>query len=166
MEDKQIVELYWQRDEAAIHHSAAKYGPYCRRIAANILHNACDAEECVSDTYIAAWNSMPDKRPERLGPYLAKMTRWLALNRLDRRKSQKRGGNQPEPLPFDELIDHAASRGRTEEGLELKELCAAINRFLKKLPPAERQIFLARYWFAAPVAEIADSFGFTQSKLA
>ena len=88
MEDKKIVDLFWQRDENAITVAAAKYGRYCNTIANNILHNAYDAEECVNDTYIGAWNSMPDNRPERLGHYLGKMTRWIALNRLDERRSQ------------------------------------------------------------------------------
>ncbi len=165
MEDKKIVELFWQRDENAISVTAAKYGAYCKTIANNILHNAYDAEECVNDTYIGAWNSMPDNKPERLGHYLGKMTRWIALNRLDERKCQKRGGNSSEALPIDELIDYVSSDTSTEETVELKELCAAINRFLSKLPPVDRQVFLARYWFAASVAEISGKFGFTQSKV-
>ena len=165
MEDRKIVELFWQRNETAISHAAAKYGAYCNTIARNILHNACDAEECVNDTYIGAWNSMPDNRPERLGHYLGKMTRWLALNRLDARRSRKRGGDAPEPLSYDELTDYASADAGTEKTVELKEMCAAINHFLGKLPATERQIFLARYWFAAPVAEISEKFGFTQSKV-
>ena len=165
MEDKKIVELFWQRDESAISVTAVKYGPYCNTIANNILHNAYDAEECVNDTYIAAWNSMPDNRPERLGHYLGKMTRWIALNRLDQKRSRKRGGNLPDTLPFEELSDYVSSDNSTEETVELQELCAAINRFLSKLAPVERQLFLARYWFAAPIAEIAEKFGFTQSKV-
>lgn len=165
MEDKKIVELFWQRDESAISHTAARYGAYCKTIANNILHNIYDAEECVNDTYIAAWNSIPDNRPERLGHYLGRMTRWIALNRLDERRSQKRGGNSPGDLPFEELIDYVSTDTGTEETVELQELCAAINSFLSGLPPAERQVFLARYWFAAPIAEIAEKFGYTQSKV-
>lgn len=165
MEDKMIVELYWHRDESAITATAMKYGAYCKTIANNILRNLCDAEECVNDTYIAAWNSMPDNRPPRLDHYLAKMTRWLALNRLDERHSLKRGGKSPEPLSFDELTDCAAPATNTERTVELREMCTAINFFLASLAPSERQLFLARYWFAAPVSEIADKFGFTQSKV-
>ena len=165
MEDKKIVDLFWQRDESAISVAAAKYGRYCNTIANNILHNAYDAEECVNDTYIGAWNSMPDNRPERLGHYLGKMTRWIALNRLDERRSQKRGGNSTEALPYEELVDYVASDTSTEDTVELKEMCAAINRFLSMLSPVERQVFLARYWFATPVAEICEKFGFTQSKV-
>lgn len=165
MEDKKIVELFWQRDEKAISLTAEKYGRYCNTIANNILHNAYDAEECVNDTYIAAWNSMPDNRPERLGHYLAKMTRWLALNRLDKMRSQKRGGGSPEDVPFDDLVDYVSSDASTEKRIELKEMCSAINLFLSGLNPVERQVFLARYWFAAPIAEISEKFGFTESKV-
>ena len=165
MEDKKIVELFWLRDESALSAAAAKYGPYCKTIANNILRDVFDAEECVNDTYIGAWNSMPDNRPERLGHYLGKMTRWIALNRLDERRSQKRGGNFPRALPYDELVDCVSSSASAEDVVELKEICAAINRFLSGLPPVERQVFLARYWFATPVAEISEKFGFTQSKV-
>jgi len=165
LEDKKIVDLFWQRDESAISVAAAKYGRYCNTIANNILHNAYDAEECVNDTYIGAWNSMPYNRPERLGHYLGKMTRWIALNRLDERRCQKRGGDSHETLPLEELIDYVSSDTGTEETVELKEMCAAINLFLSKLPPVERQVFLARYWFAAPVADISEKFGFTQSRV-
>ncbi len=80
MEDRQIVELYWQRSEGAIPATEAKYGAYCRTIAKNILANDEDAEECVNDTWLGAWNSMPDNRPTLLGPYLGKLTRWLSLS--------------------------------------------------------------------------------------
>ena len=85
MEDRQIVELYWQRAEEAIPATAAKYGAYCRTIANNILANEEDAEECVNDTWLKAWNSMPDNRPTLLGAYLGKLTRWLSLSRLRER---------------------------------------------------------------------------------
>jgi len=165
LEDKKIVDLFWQRDESAISVAASKYGPYCKTIANNILHDVFDAEECVNDTYIGAWNSMPSNRPERLGHYFGRMTRWIALNRLDEKRSQKRGGNFPEALPYDELADYVSSDVSTEDSVELQEMCAAINHFLSGLPPVERQLFLARYWFAAPVTEISEKFGFTQSKV-
>ena len=88
MEDKKIVELYWQRNEEAIPETAAKYGSYCRIIAYNILADDEDAEECVNDTWLGAWNSMPMNRPSRLAPYLAKLTRWISLGRLMWRMGQ------------------------------------------------------------------------------
>ena len=164
MEDKMIVDLYWQRDERAISFTADKYGHYCNTIANNILRNACDAEECVNDTYIRAWNSMPDNRPVKLSHYLGKMTRWIALDRLDVRNSLKRGGDT-ELLSVDELADYVQSSANTEDAVELKELIAAINCFLAALPPIQRQVFLSRYWFMASVSEISERFGFTQNKV-
>ena len=87
MEDAAIVALYWARDEQALTETAAKFGAYCRRIADNILHSAHDAEECENDTWLAAWNSMPDNRPARLAPYLGRITRNLALDRFDAAKT-------------------------------------------------------------------------------
>ena len=164
MEDKMIVDLYWQRDEGAIAATAKKYGAYLRSIAFNILSDIMDAEECVNDTYVGAWTSMPDKRPEKLLPYLGKLTRWLALNRLDGRRSLKRGGGET-ALCLDELSEIPDSCSDPEQRIEYNELCKAINRFLSMLRPVERQVFLARYWFVTPVSEIADKFGFSASKV-
>ena len=92
MEDAAIVALYWARDEQALAETATKFGAYCRKIADNILHSAHDVEECENDTWLAAWNSMPDNRPARLAPYLGRITRNLALDRLDKATAQKRVG--------------------------------------------------------------------------
>ena len=94
MEDREIVDLYWQRSEEAIPRTAAKFGGYCRTIAYNILSDAQDAEECVNDTWLKAWNSMPKNRPTVLAPYLGKLTRWISLTRLRERNSLKRGGGE------------------------------------------------------------------------
>ena len=104
MEDAAIVVLYWARDEQALSETAAKFGAYCRKIADNILHSAHDAEECENDTWLAAWNSMPDNRPARLAPYLGRITRNLALDRFDKTTAQKRGCGQSF-APLDELAE-------------------------------------------------------------
>ena len=90
MEDAAIVALYWARDEQALSETAAKFGAYCRKIADNILHSAHDAEECENDTWLAAWNSMPDNRPARLAPYLGRITRNLALDRFENHSAEAR----------------------------------------------------------------------------
>ena len=119
MEDTAIVALYWARDEQALAETATKFGAYCRKIADNILHSAHDVEECENDTWLAAWNSMPDNRPARLAPYLGRITRNLALDRLDKATAQKRGSGQTF-APLDELAecvataDIAARYGLTE----------------------------------------------------
>ena len=92
MKDTEIVELYWQRSERAVEESERKYGAYCRAVAYNILESGEDAEECVNDTWLSAWNAMPDKRPSRLGAFLAKITRNFAISRALERSRLKRGG--------------------------------------------------------------------------
>ena len=164
MEDRKIVDLYWQRDENAIPETAAKFGGYCRTIAYNILSDAEDAEECLNDTWLRAWNTMPTNRPSRLAPYLGKLSRWISLTRLREKTSLKRGGGETE-LVLDELAEAVDSGADVEKAVELKELNAALRRFLKTLGETERQVFLARYWFIASIAEIAEKFGFSESKV-
>lgn len=164
MDDVKIVELYWQRSERAIDETAEKFGAYLNKIAMNILANREDAEECVNDTYVGAWNSMPDKRPSRLAPYLGRIVRNAALDRAFADSRLKRGGGEV-PLALDELAS-VASRDDTERTLEMRELVTSINAFLATLSDIERRIFVARYFFLTPVDELAQRFGFTRSKTA
>ena len=164
MNDIAIVNLYWARSETAISETAAKYGKYCRTISYNILASADDADECVNDTYLKAWNSMPNHRPSHLAPYLAKLTRWLSLNRLRDGNSLKRGGGEF-PMVLDELAETLDSGVDTEKELEIMELNRAIQNLLDRLDKTERDVFLGRYWFAASISEIAEKSGFTESKI-
>ncbi len=164
MDDPQIVELYWQRSERAIPETAAKYGAYCQRIACNILSSPEDAEECVNDTWLRAWNTMPDQRPSRLGGYLGRLTRWLCLDRRRRDGRGKRGGGEYD-LALEELDGCLAAPGNAETALEQAELTASVNRFLAGLRTEERTMFLARYYFGCPVAEIADRHSCGQSRV-
>lgn len=104
MDDKSIVQLYWSRDEKAISATAEKYGAYCQTIANNILGNTEDAKECVNDTYLNAWNSIPPHRPENLATYLGKITRNLSFNRYKKNRAKKRSGGQI-PLILEELVN-------------------------------------------------------------
>ena len=164
MEDSKIVDLYWQRSEQAVPETAAKYGSYCRTIAYNILSDAQDAEECVNDTYLKAWNSMPTNRPSRLAPYLGKLSRWISLTRLRERNALRRGGGEVS-LVLDELSEALPGREDIQKTVELKELGEAVRRFLAGIDETEAQVFLARCWYMAPIAEIADRFGFPESKI-
>lgn len=164
MDDTKIVDLYWARSEDAIAETAAKYGSYCRTIALHILTDAGDAEECVNDTYMNAWNSMPEHRPSRLAPYLGKLTRWLSLNRLRENSSLKRGGGEL-PAVLDELAETLDSGLDTEKEFERKELNRALRHLMDKLDKTERDVFLARYWYVASISEIAEKSGFTRSKV-
>ena len=164
LEDSKIVDLYWQRSEEAIPETAAKFGGYCRTIAYNILSNEQDAEECVNDTWLKAWNSMPAHRPTLLAPYLTKLTRWLSLTRLRERNALRRGGGEV-PLVLDELSEVIPDNMGPEKQVEMKELVAALRKFVAGLDDVDAQIFLARCWYMTGVKEIAEKFDTTPSKV-
>ncbi|MDO5337573.1 MAG: sigma-70 family RNA polymerase sigma factor [Eubacteriales bacterium] len=163
MEDKDIVNLYWARDERAITESDLKYGKYCRSIARNILKNEQDTEECINDTFLSAWNSMPKNRPEHLLPYLGRITRNLALDKYDYKKAKKR--NNEFDILLSELEECLADTKGIEEHLEMKELSGAINTFLKELPQEKRILFVRRYWYSDSVAELSRRFDMSESKV-
>ncbi len=164
MEDTAIIDLYWQRSDQAIAETDRKYGRYCRRIALNICPDEEDAEECVNDTWFHAWTRMPDERPAILSGFLGTITRHLALDRYRAKHSLKRGGGEV-PLALDELRDCVPGPSDPEHEMEVRELEAAIDRFVNALPETDQVIFLSRYWFLASVAEIARKSGCTQSKV-
>lgn len=164
MEDQKIIDLYWQRSEQAIAETDAKYGGYCFSVAYNILTNREDSEESVSDTYLAAWRSMPPKKPDILSAFLGKITRHLSIDRWRRRTADKRGGGQV-PLALEELENCVSGTESMEQALQRKELTVLINRFLDSLPETERNVFLSRYWYVDPIQDIADTFGFTVAKV-
>lgn len=155
MEDRDIVELYWQRSDRAIAETSRKYGRYCHTVARNICGSAEDAEECVNDTWLGAWNSMPTQRPERLPAFLGRITRNLALNRVAAGKRQKRGGGEA-ALALEELEECIPGGADPARAVEQRELEAAVGRFTAALPREERTVFILRYWMLAPVAEIAE----------
>lgn len=164
MDDKEIVELYWRRNEAAIGETAARYGKFCHSIAFNILGNNEDAEESVNDTYLNAWNSIPPHRPSVLSTFLGKITRRVSIDRWRKRTAQKRGGGQI-ALALDELEECISGGKSVEQAVEAKLLSDVINSFVKSLPDTERSVFLCRYWYMDSVESIAKEFGFSQSKV-
>lgn len=165
MDDKAIIDLYWTRSENAISETAAKYGGYCYTIAYNILSNREDSEESVNDTYLAAWNTMPPRRPSVLAAFLGKMTRYISLDHWKKRSRLKRGGGETE-LCLEELEGCISGTESIENEMIRKETLASVNKFLDTLPETERKVFLCRYWYLDPVADIAQRFGFTESKTA
>ena len=164
MQDNQIVALYYARDERAIVESSDKYGVYCTSIAQNILQNLQDSEECVNDTWLSAWNSIPPAKPSVLKTYLGKITRNLALNRYKYYNRQKRGEGQTE-LVLDELLECVPAAESTEQAVEEKILVEVLNRFLDDLPEEKMKIFMRRYWYMSPIKEIADDFAMGESKV-
>ena len=155
LDDKEILELYWARSEQAIAETGRKYGAAVGRVARNILADAQEAEECVNDTWLAAWNAMPDKQPEKLGGFLGKLTRNFALDRWRADRRQKRGGGEM-PLALEELSECVPGGGDVEETVELRELSRTVAAFVRALPEPERQTFAARYYALASMAEIAE----------
>lgn len=154
MEDHAIIALFWAREERALEETAHKYGSFCRSIAYNILCNREDTEECVNDTWLRAWNSMPPQRPGILSSFLGKITRNLSLDRFKLSHAGKRGGGQL-PLALEELGDCVSGGESVEDQLAMKELSRLLDRFLRDLPERECCIFLRRYWFVDSIREIA-----------
>ena len=163
MEDARIVQLYWERNEAAISATADKYGAYCASIARNILGDPEDVEECVSDTYLRAWNAIPPHRPQILPAFLGRITRNLALNRYRHSRADKRGGGRL-PAVLEEL-SFVTGGEDAEQALDRREVVDAVNSFLAGLPARKRTIFLCRYWYLDSIAEIGARFGMTEGSV-
>ena len=158
MEDGKIIDLYWARSQQAIAESETKYGPYCAAIARRILDREEDAEECVNDTWLRAWNAMPPQRPGVLSAFFGKLTRNLSLDRWRRNKAAKRGGNQVE-IALHELEDCLPDRRSPDENLEAWETAALISAFLRRQSREDRALFVRRYFHLEPLSDLADRFG-------
>ena len=155
MEDSLIIQLYWQRSEAAISESRTKYERYCTVIADNILHSPEDTEECLDDTWLKAWQAMPPHKPDRLSVFLGKITRNLAIDRWRRSRAEKYGKGQI-ALCLDELAECVGTDETITDDLALK---TALDGFLQELDGEAKDIFLLRYWYMFSVKEIADRTG-------
>jgi RNA polymerase sigma factor (sigma-70 family) len=165
MDDNKILDLYWERSEAAITETASKYSKYCHYISYNILHNDKDADECVNDTYLNAWNSIPPKRPTCLSTYLGKITRNISLNRLKQYNAKKRSFGQTE-LVLSELENCIPAVQSVEQATDEKILIESINGFLYALPKIKREVFVRRYWYLSSIKDIAEQYGMSESKVA
>ena len=163
MEDNKIIELFWNRDETAIEQTATVYGRYCRRIARNILGIEEDVEECLNDTWLGAWNSIPPARPDCLSAYLGRITRNLAISRYRAGHALKRTGDRLSES-LDELGDFASpSVDNVEEAVDRKALEAAINKYLDTVTQKQRRLFVRRYFYMDSVSDIAKMYGLGQS---
>ena len=164
MDDKLIVEMYLRRNEAALSETEQKYGRYCHCVANNILLSDEDSEECVNDTYLRAWNSIPPTIPDNLKSFLGKITRNLALDMYDKSHAKKR--NDSIELVFDELSEcipdlHSNDHKMVEE-LALKK---ALNEFLGSLDPKKRLIFMQRYWYLSSLKDISKNTGMSENNI-
>ena len=156
MNDNKIMALLWQRSEGALPALAERFGSQLRRIAMNILGSFRDAEESVSDTYLAVWNAIPPRKPESLTGFVCQTGRNQALKKLRSRTAMKRSGNYDLSL---EELGACIPGPALEETVEARELGNAIDRFLDLQSAQTRAIFLRRYWFGDSVKDIAHSLG-------
>ena len=163
MEDQEIVELYWKRDESALEHSREKYHGYLSRIAQQILYDREDSEEVVNDTYFKAWQSIPPQWPSKLSIYLGRLTRHGAIDRYRHHTSQKRQGDTY-AMCLEELEECCATGQDPQQVLDGKLLAQAISRFLYTLKPQTRAMFLGRYYFLDSLKEVAQYCGVRESK--
>ncbi len=164
MRDEAIIRLFFERDERAIGETGAKYGPYCSKIALNLLESPEDAEECVQDTFFAAWNRIPPERPASLRVFLGRITRNLAISRYRRNKALKRYAGMEEQL--EELADCLPSSDGVEPEFERRELGRIISRWLDTLPETDRTLFVRRYWYGESVERLARGRGERPNSLA
>ena len=162
MEDRKIVELFWLRDESALRETRLKYSSMLNSIAFSMLKNKNDAEECENDTYLAAWNSMPENRPEYLGAYLGRIIKNISVIKIRKRTALKRGNG------YEECIDELSSLSTadTTEGLfDEKETARHISSFLRSLDSEKRLIFIRRYWYCDSIKDISQSLDMSESKV-
>lgn len=160
--DEDIIELYERRSESALSRTAEKYGAYIRKIAYNILKNVSDCEECENDVYNTAWNSIPPEHPRSLKAFLGRIARNSALDRYSYNNADKRGGVSEVLGELDECVPSIFS---VEAAVEAKELSEHINDFLTRLEKAKRIVFVRRYWYSDGIKDIADRFGYSESKV-
>ena len=165
MEDKAIVELYWKRDQEAVLVTQGKYGPYLTKIAWQILFDREDSEECVNDTYLRAWNSMPAQRPAVLSTYLGKIVRGCAIDLFRKKHRQKRQGSEY-ARSLEELAECISGGDSTQEAVDLRLLGEAIDAYLRTLSLTARRAFVARYYYMDPVRTVAadQGLGLSQTK--
>lgn len=164
MEDSQIIDLYWRRDENAIVQTDKKYGVFCHKLAMNILSLHEDAEECVNDTYHQAWNAMPPQRPSGLKAWLGRVVRNISINLWKKNHAQKRYSGLNQILS--ELEDCIPATSTVEDEIAAKELSKHINRWLAALPEDDRILFMRRYWHGYPLNTLARECGILPRRLA
>ena len=163
MDDAEIVRLYWDRNEQALDATADKYGSYCTAIAKNILGNQEDAEECVNDAYLGAWNAIPPAQPNPLLAYLCKIVRNISLKIYYRKEAAKRSSHYT--IAMEEIEACIADPNTVEAEIEARELARIIESFLDTLTVENRVIFMRRYWFSDSCKDIAEFVGLTEKNI-
>ena len=161
MYDRQIIDLYFERSESAIKETEAKYGKLCMSIARNILGSETDSEECVNDTYLSVWNTIPPQRPNNFTAFISKITRNISLKRVRFDNAVKRSALTV--VSMSELENVIPDNRFSNIGDE--HLGKLISDFLRTAKPDARNVFIRKYWFFDTVSEIADRYSFSESKV-
>lgn len=164
MEDHEIYDLYWDRNEQAIAATHQKYGTWCRGIAHRILNVKEETEECLSDTYLTVWNHIPPERPQVFRAWLGKITRNLALTRYRKLHALRRSGGETF-WALEELSYCVSGEETIENAMDAKEVVRVLELFLKGLSELQRQVFMDRYWHMYSIAEISQKLHMSESKV-
>ena len=164
MDDNEIIELFFARDECAIESASRVYGAYCTAIAKNILDDQGAAEECVNDTWLRCWQSIPPQRPRSLKSFAGRIARNLALSARRESTAQKRGGGQVR-LALEELGEVVSGSDTPEGALDRQAFRAALDGFLAGLPERNRNLFLRRYWYLDSVEALAGRFSMSRTQV-
>ncbi len=162
MSDESIIEMYWRRDEQAIHETDVKYKKFLFAVAYNILHNTGDSEECLNDTYMGVWNSIPPTRPKMFQAYLAAIMRRIAVDCYKSRNRQKRVVSELS-VSLTEVEDFITSKDDVCSEIEAKELGRVISEYVRALSQRQMYIFISRYYFVRPIKEISRLLSCSES---
>ncbi|MBP3465021.1 MAG: sigma-70 family RNA polymerase sigma factor [Angelakisella sp.] len=163
IEDEKIIELFFERSEQSIRELDTKYGKVCRKLSNNIVNNRQDAEECVNDAYLGAWNAIPPAKPDPLLTYICKIVRNISLNIYYRKEAAKRSSHYT--VAMEEIEACIADRKTVEAEIEAKELARIIESFLDTLTVENRVIFMCRYWFSDSCKDIAGFMGLSEKNI-
>ena len=163
IEDEKIIDLFFNRSEKAIQELDIKYGKVCHKLSYNILNNKQDAEECVNDAYLGAWNAIPPTRPNPLLSYIVKIVRNISLKIYWRKEAAKRSGHYK--IALEEIEGYITDQKTVEDEIEARELARIIEEFLDTLTVENRVIFMRRYWFADSYKDIAKLVGLSEKNI-
>ena len=163
IEDEKIIDLFFNRSEKAIQELDIKYGKVCHKLSYNILNNKQDAEECVNDAYLGAWNAIPPTRPNPLLSYIVKIVRNISLKIYWRKEAAKRSGHYK--IALEEIEGYITDQKTVEDEIEARELARIIEEFLDTLTVENRVIFMRRYWFADSYKDIAEFIGLSEKNI-
>ena len=163
IDDEKIIEMFFERSEQGIRELDMKYGKICHNLSYNIVNNRQDAEECVNDAYLGAWNAIPPVRPNPLLSYIVKIVRNISLKIYWRKEATKRSGHYT--IALEEIEGCIADTKTVEDEIEARELARIIEEFLDTLTLENRVIFMRRYWFADSYKDIAEFVGLTEKNI-